>query len=140
MEPSDVTFSKNAILSIIRYYTREAGVRNLEREISSLLRKIAKKIVQTNKRKLNKISATSVQKYLGQKRFRDNQLEKEDQVGVLNGLAWTQVGGVLLTIEAVTMPGKGKVSVLPRYSMVKNPSGISILGVPYSPVVPSLTK
>ncbi|MCK5099992.1 MAG: endopeptidase La, partial [Desulfobacteraceae bacterium] len=111
LEPSDVTFSKNAILSIIRYYTREAGVRGLEREISSLLRKIAKKIVQTNKRKLNKISATSVQKYLGQRRFRDSQLEKEDQVGVLNGLAWTQAGGELLTIEAVTMPGKGNVSV-----------------------------
>ncbi|MCK5097996.1 MAG: AAA family ATPase, partial [Desulfobacteraceae bacterium] len=111
LEPSDVTFSKNAILSIIRYYTREAGVRNLEREISSLLRKIAKKIVQTNQRKLNKISATSVQKYLGQRRFRDSQLEKEDQVGIINGLAWTQVGGVLLTVEAVIMPGKGKVSV-----------------------------
>ena len=111
LEPSDVTFSKNAILSIIKYYTREAGVRNLEREISSLLRKIAKKIVQTNKRKLNKISATSVQKYLGQRRFRDSVLEKEDRVGVLNGLAWTQAGGVLLTIEAVTMPGKGNVAV-----------------------------
>ncbi|MCK5201629.1 MAG: endopeptidase La, partial [Spirochaetales bacterium] len=111
LESSDVTFSKNAILSIIRYYTRESGVRNLEREISSLLRKIAKKIVQTNQRKLNKISATSVQKYLGQKRFRDSQLEKVDQVGVLNGLAWTQAGGELLTIEAVTMKGKGNVSV-----------------------------
>ncbi len=111
LEPSDVTFSKNAILSIIRYYTREAGVRNLEREISSLLRKIAKKIVETNQRKLNRITSMSVQKYLGQKRFRDNQLETKDQVGVLNGLAWTQVGGVLLTIEAVTMPGKGNVSV-----------------------------
>jgi len=111
LEPSDVTFSKNAILSIIKYYTREAGVRNLEREISSLLRKIAKKIVKTNQRKLNKISATSVQKYLGQRRFRDSQLEKEDQVGIINGLAWTQVGGVLLTVEAVIMPGKGKVSV-----------------------------
>ncbi|MCK5313309.1 MAG: endopeptidase La, partial [Desulfobacteraceae bacterium] len=111
LKPSDVTFSKNAILSIIRYYTREAGVRNLEREISSLLRKIAKKIVQTNKRKLNKISATSIQKYLGQRRFRDSKLEKEDKVGVLNGLAWTQAGGELLTIEAVTMPGKGNVAV-----------------------------
>lgn len=111
LKPSDVTFSNNAILSIIRYYTRESGVRNLEREISSLLRKIAKKIVQTNKRKLNKISATSVLKYLGQRRFRDSQLEKVDQIGVLNGLAWTQAGGELLTIEAVTMKGKGKVSV-----------------------------
>jgi ATP-dependent Lon protease len=111
LEASDVVFSKNAILSIIRYYTREAGVRSLEREISSLLRKIAKKIVQTNERKLNKISATSVQKYLGQRRFRDSQLEKEDQIGVLNGLAWTQAGGELLTIEAVTMPGKGNVAV-----------------------------
>ncbi len=111
LEPSDVSFSKNAIITIIKYYTREAGVRNLEREISSLLRKIAKKIVQTNKRKLNKITATSVQKYLGHRRFRDTVLETEDKIGVLNGLAWTQAGGVLLTIEAVTMPGKGNVAV-----------------------------
>ncbi len=111
LELSDVTFSKNAILSIIKHYTREAGVRNLEREISSLFRKIAKKIVQTNQRKENKISTTSIQKYLGQKRFRDNQLEKEDKIGVLNGLAWTQAGGELLTIEAVKMQGKGNVAV-----------------------------
>jgi len=122
LEPSDVTFSKNAILYIIKYYTREAGVRGLEREISSLLRKIAKKIVQTNKRKLNKISTTSVQKYLGHKRFRDSQLEKEDSIGVLNGLAWTQAGGVLLTIEAVTMPGKGNVAVTGKLGEVMQES------------------
>lgn len=111
LDTSDAVFSKNAIMSIIRHYTREAGVRNLEREISSVLRKIARTIVQKNERKLHRISATTVQKYLGQARFRDNALEEEDKIGIVTGLAWTQAGGELLTIEAVSMPGKGRVSV-----------------------------
>ena len=108
---TDAIFSKNAIHAIIKKYTREAGVRNLEREISSVLRKIAKEIVQTDNRKLHKISTTMVLKYLGQPRFRDSVLEKEDRVGIVTGLAWTQAGGELLTIEVVTMPGKGNVLV-----------------------------
>ncbi|RLB99344.1 MAG: endopeptidase La [Deltaproteobacteria bacterium] len=108
---SDAVFSKNAIHSIIKQYTKEAGVRNLEREISSVLRKIAKEIVKTNNRKLHKISTTTVLKYLGQPRFRDSVLEKEDKTGIVTGLAWTQAGGELLTIEVVTMPGKGNVLV-----------------------------
>ncbi len=111
LNETDAVFSNNAIFTIIRHYTREAGVRNLEREISSVLRKIAKEIVQTQERKLHKITITSVQKYLGQARFRDSALEEEDKVGIVTGLAWTQAGGELLTIEAVTMPGKGNVLV-----------------------------
>lgn len=107
----DAVFSKNAINTIIKKYTKEAGVRNLEREISSVLRKIATKMVKTGERKLNRISTTMLVKYLGQHRFRDSALEKEDKVGIVTGLAWTQYGGELLTIEAVTMPGKGSVMV-----------------------------
>ncbi len=111
LDGTDVSFSKNTVFAIIREYTREAGVRNLEREISSILRKIARQIVQTKKRKQHTISVRSLQKYLGQPRFRNNMLEKNDRIGIVNGLAWTQAGGVLLTIETVTMPGKGHVSV-----------------------------
>ena len=111
LSKTDAIFSKNAIHSIIKQYTKEAGVRNLEREISSVLRKIAKEIVQTNIRKLHKISTTMVLKYLGQPRFRDSVLEKEDRTGIVTGLAWTPAGGELLTIEVVTMPGKGNVLV-----------------------------
>ena len=108
---TDAVFSKNAIHAIIKQYTKEAGVRNLEREISSVLRKIAKEIVQTNNRKLHKVSTTMVLKYLGQPSFRNSILEKEDRTGIVTGLAWTQAGGELLTIEVVTMPGKGNVLV-----------------------------
>ncbi len=111
LSEEDAVFSKNAIHAVIKRYTKEAGVRNLEREISSVLRKIAKEIVQTDDRKLHRISTTMILKYLGPHRFRDSVLEKEDRVGIVTGLAWTQAGGELLTIEAVTMPGKGNVLV-----------------------------
>jgi ATP-dependent Lon protease len=111
LSETDATFSKNALHTIIKRYTKEAGVRNLEREISSVLRKIAREIVQTGARKQHKISTTMLVKYLGRHRFRDNVLEKEDKIGIVTGLAWTQAGGELLTIEAVSMPGKGNVMV-----------------------------
>lgn len=104
-------FSTDAVLAIIKKYTREAGVRSLEREISSVLRKVAKKIVQTGDRDVETISAEAIPDYLGKPVFRNSVLEKEDRVGIVNGLAWTQAGGELLTIETVTMPGKGNVSV-----------------------------
>ena len=106
-----MTFSDNAIQTIIRRYTREAGVRNLEREISSVLRKIATQMVRTKEQKGYSVSTVSVQKYLGQPKFRDKPLELEDKTGIVTGLAWTQAGGELLTIEAVTMPGKGRIMV-----------------------------
>ncbi|SLM30262.1 DNA-binding ATP-dependent protease La [Desulfamplus magnetovallimortis] len=115
-------FTKDAVISIIRQYTREAGVRNLEREISSVLRKVARKIVQTGERKPYTITPESLVKYLGKPRFRNGVLEKEDRVGIVNGLAWTQVGGELLIIETVTMKGKGAVSVTGKLGEVMKES------------------
>ena len=122
LDDKRVTFSNNAVLSIIKDYTREAGVRNLEREISSVLRKIARHIVQTGDEKPKNISAKTVAKHLGQPRFRNGALEKKDGVGIVTGLAWTQAGGQLLTIETVTMPGKGNVKVTGKLGEVMQES------------------
>jgi ATP-dependent Lon protease len=107
----DIRFSKNAILTIIRRYTREAGVRNLEREIASICRKIAKQVVKKQGGESFQVTAQSIAKYLGPTRFKQDQIEDKDQVGMVTGLAWTQVGGELLIVETLTMPGKGNVSV-----------------------------
>ncbi len=104
-------FSKAAVLAIINEYTREAGVRNLEREIASICRKIARRLTKEDKLRSLQVTAKSVAKYLGPNRFRKSQIEKEDHIGMVTGLAWTQVGGELLTVEAITMPGKGDVSI-----------------------------
>jgi ATP-dependent Lon protease len=95
---------------LIRYYTREAGVRNLERELANLTRKATKEILMNN---LEKIAMTqrNLGKYAGIKKFRYGEVEEEDIVGVTTGLAWTEVGGEILTIEAVMVPGKGKMMI-----------------------------
>ncbi|MEJ2220430.1 MAG: endopeptidase La [Desulfobacterales bacterium] len=111
LEGKNVSYSKNSILAIIRRYTREAGVRNLEREIASICRKLAKKAVKNKDRTEFKVSEKSIAKYLGPYRFRQEQVEEKDQVGMVTGLAWTQVGGELLFIETLIMPGKGKLTV-----------------------------
>jgi ATP-dependent Lon protease len=111
LEGKNVTFSKNSILAIIRRYTREAGVRNLEREISSVCRKLAREVLKEKDRSEFKVSEKSIPKYLGPYRFRQEQVEEKDQVGMVTGLAWTQVGGELLFIETLIMPGKGKLTV-----------------------------
>ncbi|MCP4691784.1 MAG: endopeptidase La [Desulfobacterales bacterium] len=113
LEGKNIQFTKNAILTIIQRYTREAGVRNLEREIASICRKVAREIVKSNGDKVQgfKITAKSIAKYLGPPKFRQSQIEEKDQIGMVTGLAWTQVGGELLGIEALTMPGKGKLTV-----------------------------
>ncbi|RTZ98960.1 MAG: endopeptidase La [Deltaproteobacteria bacterium] len=103
----DVTFSKNAIMLLIQRYTRESGVRNLEREIASVCRKIARTVVRKKPEKPIRISARSIRKYLGSPPFRYGQVEEKDQVGIATGLAWTQVGGEILCAETVVMPGKG---------------------------------
>ncbi len=103
----DLQFSKNAVLQIVRRYTRESGVRNLEREIASVCRKIARQAARKQGVKTFKITAQSIQKYLGPPRFRQGQIEEKDQVGIVTGLAWTQVGGELLWVETLIMPGKG---------------------------------
>src|SRR5262250_616716 len=103
------SISDDAIRDLIRYYTREAGVRNLEREIANLTRKAIKDILM---RKLKRVTVTrrNLEKYAGVRKFRFGEAESEDLVGVTTGLAWTEVGGELLTIEAVTLPGKGRVT------------------------------
>ncbi|QTL02559.1 endopeptidase La [Aquabacter sp. L1I39] len=99
-----------ALLTVIRRYTREAGVRNLEREISNLVRKAVKELV-ISKKKSVKVTEKNLETFLGAPRFRYGEIDAEDQVGVVTGLAWTEVGGELLTIEGVMMPGKGKMTV-----------------------------
>ena len=110
LKQSELAFTEQALHEIIRHYTREAGVRNLERDIANVCRKVVKKFVtKQNLRKVN-IVKTSVEKYLGVQKFMYGVAEKNNQIGQVTGLAWTQVGGELLTIEAAIMPGKGKVS------------------------------
>lgn len=110
LTPSNLTFSKEALLTIIRRYTREAGVRNLEREIANICRKVAKEVVRKGKRKAYsiKLTAGNLHRYLGPPRYRFGMAGKEKRtVGVATGLAWTEAGGDILTIEVVIMPGKG---------------------------------
>jgi ATP-dependent Lon protease len=99
-----------AITEVIQSYTRESGVRNLEREVSTLARKAVKDLMTNSKKKV-KVDAELAQKYLGVQKYKHGMAEGHDQVGVVTGLAWTEVGGELLTIEALMMPGKGKMTV-----------------------------
>jgi ATP-dependent Lon protease len=103
------SISEEAIRDLIRHFTREAGVRNLEREIANLTRKAIKDILM---KKTERVAVTrrNLEKYAGVRRFRFGEVESEDLVGITTGLAWTEVGGELLTIEAVTLPGKGRVT------------------------------
>ena len=95
---------------VIRYYTREAGVRNLERELANLTRKATKEILLQINESI-KITTRNLGKYAGVKKYRYGEVEEEDLIGVTTGLAWTEVGGEILTIEAVMVPGKGKMTV-----------------------------
>ncbi len=104
------SITDDGLMMIIRRYTREAGVRNLEREISNLARKAVKEILMSGSKTVN-VTVDNLPDYLGVPKFRYGEAETEDQVGVVTGLAWTEVGGELLTIEAVAMPGKGKMTV-----------------------------
>jgi ATP-dependent Lon protease len=110
LDPKEWAIDDEALLLLIRRYTREAGVRNLERELSTLIRKAVKELTLTKKKSIT-VEATTVADYLGVPKFRYGEIEDEDQVGVVTGLAWTDVGGELLTIEAAMMPGKGKMTV-----------------------------
>jgi len=104
------SIESDALLLLIRRYTREAGVRNLEREISNLARKAVKEILTSKKKKVV-VTTENLSDYLGVPKYRFGEAETEDQVGAVTGLAWTEVGGELLTIEGVMMPGKGKMTV-----------------------------
>ncbi len=104
----NIEFTKGAVLRIIRQYTREAGVRNLEREIASVCRKVAKEIVSNGAKKKIVISSKNIPKYLGVPKFRHGETEEKNQIGLTTGLAWTEVGGELLAIEASIMEGTGR--------------------------------
>ncbi len=108
LKPNEIKITKSAILSIIRHYTREAGVRSLEREIAKIARKVVKSLVLKAKKQTIHIRPSGLDKYLGVQKFKYGIAEKENQVGQVTGLAWTQVGGELLTIESTAVPGKGK--------------------------------
>jgi ATP-dependent Lon protease len=110
LEGRDVAFSDKALLEIIRSYTRESGVRNLDREIASICRKIARTVVRGSKRRFM-IPPRQVRDYLGAPRFRFGAAEEKDGIGVVTGLAWTETGGDLLTIEVAVLPGKGKLII-----------------------------
>ncbi|MCL2658319.1 MAG: endopeptidase La [Betaproteobacteria bacterium] len=109
LKHEELTVTDDALRDIIRYYTREAGVRGLEREISKICRKVVKSLVLKKRTSKIIVNAKNLDKYLGVRRFSFGVAEKENQVGQVTGLAWTEVGGELLTIESVVLPGKGKV-------------------------------
>ncbi len=109
LKKGEWSISDEAMRHIVRYYTREAGVRNMERELANLARKAVKEIVSTRKTKVA-VTPRNLEKYAGIHRYRFGEVEEQDLVGVVTGLAWTEVGGELLTIEAVSMPGKGTFS------------------------------
>ena len=110
LQPKEWSIDDEALLTLVRRYTREAGVRNLEREIANLARKAVKDLMLSKKKSI-KITVKQLEDYLGAPRYRYGEAESEDQVGVVTGLAWTEVGGEILTIEGVMMPGKGRMTV-----------------------------
>jgi ATP-dependent Lon protease len=109
LKSGELAVAESAIRDIIRYYTREAGVRSLEREISKICRKVVKQLLLKKQDKKVHVTAKNLDKFLGVRRYTFGVAEKENQVGQVTGLAWTEVGGDLLTIEVATMPGKGNV-------------------------------
>jgi ATP-dependent Lon protease len=110
LKPGEWSISDEAMRDLVRYYTREAGVRSLERELGNLARKAVKEIVGKNAKKVA-VTVKTLEKFAGVRKFRYGEAESEDMVGVVTGLAWTEVGGEILTIESVMVPGKGKVQI-----------------------------
>ena len=121
LEEKDVSFTDMAIQEIIRYYTREAGVRNLERAIAGICRKVAHRIVKGSRKKFV-IQPKQVREYLGVRKFKFGAAEVADTVGVVTGLAWTEVGGELLSIEVAVLPGKGKLTITGKLGEVMQES------------------
>ena len=121
LKAGEWTVSDDALKDIIRYYTRESGVRSLEREISKLARKGVKDIV-TKTKDIIKIDEKNLNDYLGIKKFKYGEIENKDGTGIVTGLAWTEVGGELLTIESVIMPGKGKMEITGKLGEVMQES------------------
>ncbi|MBC8179156.1 MAG: endopeptidase La [Deltaproteobacteria bacterium] len=127
LSPENISFTDKAILTVIRTYTSEAGVRNLEREISSICRKVAKEVVKKGKSLEISVKARSITKYLGVPKYRYGRTEEKDCVGVTTGLAWTDVGGELLQTEAAIMPGKGSLVLTGKLGEVMQESAQAAL-------------
>ena len=111
LQPTNLDISEGALKGIVRYHTKESGVRNLEREIATICRKAAKEIAEKGKDLQIRVTPASLHKYLGVRKFHYGMVEEKDQIGLATGLAWTEVGGELLTTEVTVMPGKGKLTV-----------------------------
>jgi ATP-dependent Lon protease len=122
LKEAGISFTDKAMLTVIRNYTREAGVRSLEREIGSICRKVAKEVVRHGPEFTILITPNRVRKYLGIPRFRYGKLEEEDTIGIATGMAWTEVGGELLTIEVSVVPGKGKLTITGKLGEVMQES------------------
>lgn len=122
LKDENFQISDSAVLTLIRQYTREAGVRTLERELATLCRKAAKEIVKNGTDHTVKVNSGSVSKYLGVPKFKFGEIEDKDQVGISTGLAWTEVGGELLTIEVTLVPGKGTLTITGKLGEVMQES------------------
>jgi ATP-dependent Lon protease len=129
LRPEELAISESAVRDIIRYYTREAGVRALERELSKICRKVVKTLVHDGKERKVTVSARGLDKYLSVRRYTYGMAEKKNQIGQVSGLAWTEVGGELLTIEAAIMAGKGKMTTTGKLGEVMQESVQAALSV-----------
>ena len=121
VKEGELILSDGTIKEIIRSYTKESGVRNLEREISKITRKVVKKVVSKEEVKVS-VSDKNLSTFLGVKKFKFGELESEDKIGVVTGLAWTEYGGEILKIETVNMPGKGKMQITGKLGEVMQES------------------
>jgi len=111
LSEEQITFGEGALEGIIRGYTREAGVRNLEREIGNVCRKVARTVVKQGAKHREEITAANIADFLGVAKFRDSEVHEKSEVGLVTGLAWTEVGGSILTIEVQVLDGKGKLTI-----------------------------
>jgi ATP-dependent Lon protease len=129
LKPEELSISESAIRDILRYYTREAGVRGLDRELSKISRKVVKALLLKGREGKVSINARNLDKYLGVRRYSYGIAEKHNQVGQVTGLAWTEVGGELLTIETAVLPGKGKTTTTGKLGEVMQESIQAALSV-----------
>jgi ATP-dependent Lon protease len=129
LKPEEISISESAIRDILRYYTREAGVRSLERELSKICRKVVKSLLLKGRDNKVTVNARNLDKYLGVRRYSYGIAEKTNQVGQVTGLAWTEVGGELLTIETAVLPGKGKTTTTGKLGEVMQESIQAALSV-----------
>jgi ATP-dependent Lon protease len=123
----NIQFSENSVLTIVRQYTREAGVRNLERELASIIRKVAREVAAKGKEHQVRVNSQAVPKYLGVPKFRFGRTEEKDEVGLTTGLAWTEFGGELLQTEVVVVPGRGKLLITGKLGEVMQESAQAAL-------------